>query len=86
MLTFVLSELPYSLSRNSLQKDLTEDRPIWILSSYGPGRDAPGQLFGGHMIEQSFEEIRLHYLKGMLSGNPQPAVSVLQPDVPFAVR
>ena len=70
-----LPELPYNLSKDGLEKDLTEpERPTWILSAYGPGRDAPDQLFGGYPIEQSFEEIRLHYMQGQLAGNPQGAV------------
>ncbi|KAH8890507.1 hypothetical protein GQ53DRAFT_747536 [Thozetella sp. PMI_491] len=72
-------ELPYLLSKDALQKDLTEpERPKWILSAFGPGKDAPEQLFGGYPIEQSFEEIRLHYLQGQLSGNPQGALSEIE--------
>lgn len=32
-------------------------------------------LFGGYPREQSYEEIRLHYMQGELAGNPQGAVS-----------
>lgn len=64
----------FSLSKETIQKDLTEERPSWILSAYGPGRDAPEQLWGGYPIEQSFEEMRLHYMMGKASGNPQGAV------------
>ncbi|KAJ9145366.1 Nucleoporin AMO1 [Pleurostoma richardsiae] len=69
------AEIPYHLSRESILKDLTEERPKWVLSSYGPGRDAPEQLFGGYPREQSFEEIRMHFLSGAASGNPQAAVN-----------
>lgn len=65
----------FSLSKDTIQKDLAEERPSWILSAYGPGRDAPEQLWGGYPIEQSFEEIRLHYMMGEASGNAQGAVS-----------
>jgi len=64
----------FSLSKDTIQKDLAEERPAWILSAYGPGRDAPEQLWGGYPIEQSFEEIRLHYMTGEASGNAQGAV------------
>lgn len=64
----------FSLSKDTIQKDLAEERPSWILSAYGPGRDAPEQLWGGYPIEQSFEEIRLHYMMGEASGNAQGAV------------
>lgn len=64
----------FSLSKDTIQKDLVEERPSWILSAYGPGRDAPEQLWGGYPIEQSFEEIRLHYMMGETSGNAQGAV------------
>lgn len=65
----------YSLNKDTIYKDLTEERPSWILSAYGPGRDAPEQLWGGYPIEQSFEEARLHFMMGQMAGNPQGAVS-----------
>lgn len=65
----------YSLNPETIVKDLTEERPQWILSAYGPGRDAPEQLWGGS-VEQSFEEMRLHFEMGAASGNPQGAVSL----------
>ncbi|KAL1847002.1 hypothetical protein Daus18300_014079 [Diaporthe australafricana] len=68
----------FSLSKDTIQKDLAEERPSWLLSAYGPGRDAPEQLWGGYPIEQSFEEIRLHYMMGEASGNPQGALSEIQ--------
>ncbi|KAI8219928.1 Nucleoporin AMO1 [Colletotrichum sp. SAR 10_86] len=66
--------LPYMLSKETIEKDLTSEQPQWILSAYGPGRDAPEQLFGGPMREQSFEEMRLHHVMATASGNPQQAV------------
>ncbi|KAJ2898391.1 hypothetical protein MKZ38_003943 [Zalerion maritima] len=51
----------FSISREAIQTDLTTERPQWILSAYGPGRDTPEQLFGGYPREQSFEEARLFY-------------------------
>jgi nucleoporin NUP42 len=53
---------------------LKSEAPQWILSAYAPGRDAPEQLFGGYPREQSFEEMRLHYLTGKAAGTEQQAV------------
>lgn len=61
--------------KDVIQRDLADERPAWILSAYGPGKDAPEQLFGGYPREQSPEEIRLHYMQGLMTGNPQGAVS-----------
>ena len=62
---------PYKITKDGLKLDLADERPPWILSSYGPGKDAPEQLFGGYPREQSLEEVRL-YVMG--SANPQQAV------------
>ncbi|KUI66138.1 Nucleoporin AMO1 [Cytospora mali] len=69
---------PFSLHKDTIQKDLAEERPSWLLSAYGPGRDAPEQLWGGYPVEQSFEEMRLHYITGEASGNAQGALSDIQ--------
>lgn len=61
----------YKLSKESIKVDLAEERPSWILSCYGPGKDAPEQLFGGFPREQSLEEVMV-YIKG--SANQQQAV------------
>lgn len=71
-------DIPFSLSKDTIQIDLTTDRPQWILSAYGPGRDAPEQLFGGFPREQSFEEIRLLYEEGAAMGNAQAALSQIE--------
>ncbi|KAK1673253.1 hypothetical protein BDP55DRAFT_614424 [Colletotrichum godetiae] len=70
--------LPYSLSKEAIEKDLTSEAPQWILSAYGPGRDAPEQLFGGNLREQSFEEMRLVHMMATASGNPQQALNQAQ--------
>ncbi|PSR80488.1 Hydantoinase B/oxoprolinase-domain-containing protein [Coniella lustricola] len=67
----------YYLDRDAIVKDLTEELPSWIMSAYGPGRDAPEQLWGGP-IEQSFEEMRLHFTMGAEAGNPQGALNDIQ--------
>ena len=51
---------------------------MWILSSYGPGRDAPLQLFGGYPREQSFEELRLHHYVLAAAGNQGQAIQEAQ--------
>lgn len=68
------STIPYGLDKKAIISDLTTERPQWILSAYGPGRQAPAQLFGGPLREQSFEEMRLAHYMGMAAGNPQQAV------------
>ncbi|KEZ38897.1 hypothetical protein SAPIO_CDS10212 [Scedosporium apiospermum] len=69
---------PYSLSKDTIEKDLTSEPPTWILSCYGPGRDAPEQLFGGYPREQSTDEIRLHYEKAVQAGKQQQALQEIQ--------
>ncbi|KAL2130085.1 hypothetical protein VTI74DRAFT_6923 [Chaetomium olivicolor] len=70
---------PYpGLTPETIQKDLSSEVPQWILSCYGPGRDAPEQLWGGYPREQSFEEIRLHFMMGAMAGNPQGALNDIQ--------
>ena len=66
--------LPFQVSRDGIRADLETERPQWPFSAYGPGRDAPRQLFGGFPLEQSFEEMRVMYYMAQSQGNPQPAV------------
>jgi nucleoporin NUP42 len=66
--------VPFSLDKSQIITDLSSEKPQWILSAYGPGRQAPAQLFGGQMREQSFEEMRLLHCMASSSGNPQQAV------------
>ncbi|KAI1462927.1 uncharacterized protein F4812DRAFT_293617 [Daldinia caldariorum] len=65
-------ENPYKISTDIIRQDLGPEKPSWLLSCYGPGRDAPEQLFGGHPREQSPEEVML-YIRG--SSNQQQAMS-----------
>lgn len=64
----------FTISKETIQKDLTNELPQWILSSYSGGRDTPEQLFGGPIREQSFEEMKLHHVLAEAAGNPQKAV------------
>ncbi|KAH6966323.1 hypothetical protein EDB82DRAFT_515506 [Fusarium venenatum] len=68
----------YNINADTIEKDLTTEVPQWILSAYAPGRDAPGQLFGGFPREQSFEELRLHFMMGKASGNEQQVLNEAQ--------
>lgn len=52
--------------------------PEWIFSAYGPGRNAPRQLFGGPQREQSFEELRLRHYEAAAAGNIEVAVQEAQ--------
>lgn len=61
-----------------MKNDLTTGRPIYPLSCYGPGRDAPRQLIEGP-VEISPEELRVRYYTQRLAGNEAGAVSILQP-------
>ncbi|KAL9613077.1 MAG: hypothetical protein Q9167_002376 [Letrouitia subvulpina] len=68
----------YNLDKSIITKDLSDERPLYILSSYGPGRDAPQQLFGGQPREQSFEELRFRHHELAASGNEQQAIQEAQ--------
>lgn len=64
----------YQLDKAAITVDLSSERPLWPLSAYGPGREAPAQLFGGPIREQSFEEMRLRHYMAVVAGKPQEAV------------
>ena len=66
---------PFQLEKAAIIVDLSSEKPQWPLSAYGPGRQAPEQLFGGPNREQSFEEMRLKHYMGVAAGNMQGAVS-----------
>lgn len=63
----------FSVTTEAIKLELTDERPTWPLSSYGPGRDAPRQLLDAE-FEQSPEEMRvLHYI-ALANGNAQETV------------
>ncbi|KAL9058992.1 MAG: hypothetical protein Q9206_001670 [Seirophora lacunosa] len=72
------ADLPYHLDKDIISKDLTNERPLYILSAYGPGRDAPQQLFGGQLRERSFEELRLRHYELASAGNQPQAIQEAQ--------
>lgn len=47
----------YTVSSETIKTDLTKERPIWVLSSYAPGKDPPAQLIDNKDI--SPEEMRV---------------------------
>jgi nucleoporin NUP42 len=68
------SKPSYNLDKNDIRNDLTGQRPIYPLSSYGPGKDAPRQLIEGP-VDISPEELRLRYYTLRDAGNESGAVS-----------
>ncbi|OKL58214.1 hypothetical protein UA08_06472 [Talaromyces atroroseus] len=70
----------YHVTADGIQSDLTigKDRPAWIFSAYGPGKNAPRQLFGGPSREQSFEEMRLRHYEATAAGNMNQAIQEAQ--------
>ncbi|KAH1639568.1 hypothetical protein KXX39_003733 [Aspergillus fumigatus] len=74
------SHLSYGITAEDIKADLTAGKglPEWIFSAYGPGRNAPRQLFGGPQREQSFEELRLRHYEAAAAGNIEVAVQEAQ--------
>jgi len=67
----------YALSAKHLEDELLYERPMWLMSSFGPGVDPPIQLFGGYPLEQSMEEVRVQHYLAMAMGNGfEQAVSI----------
>ncbi|KAF2459585.1 hypothetical protein BDY21DRAFT_362290 [Lineolata rhizophorae] len=71
-----LDNLPYLIVPDAIETDLRFERPLWPCSAYGPGRDAPRQLFGGYPIELSPEELRAMFYKGMSQGDTAQAIQL----------
>lgn len=65
----------FHLNKDDIKDDLSNNRPIYPLSCYGPGRDAPRQLIEGP-VEISPEELRLRYYSQREAGNEAAAVRV----------
>lgn len=65
----------FSLDKDAIQIDLAKERPIYPLSCYGPGKDAPRQLIEGP-VEISPEELRSRYYTLRAAGNEPTAVSL----------
>jgi hypothetical protein len=59
-----------------MNQDLSSQRPIYPLSCYGPGRDAPRQLIEGP-VEVSPEELRSRYYLARAAGQEVTAVRII---------
>jgi nucleoporin NUP42 len=64
----------FGLGKDEIKGDLTDQRPVYPLSCYGPGKDAPRQLIEGS-VEVSPEELRLRYYACRAAGNEAAGVS-----------
>ncbi|CAI6338785.1 unnamed protein product [Periconia digitata] len=62
----------FNLDDGVIKSDLTNERPIYPISCYGPGRDAPRQLIEGP-VEVSPEELRSRYYLARRTGNEMAA-------------
>lgn len=74
----LISSSRYSLDKEIITNDLSKERPLWILSAYGPGKLSPLQLFGGPLRELSFEELRLRHYELASIGNEHQAIQEAQ--------
>jgi nucleoporin NUP42 len=54
-------------SREGIKLDLTTERPYYVLSSYGPGKNEPSLIKGQDL---SPEELRLQFYKARAANNP----------------
>ena len=68
----------YKLDKVTITNDLSKEKPQWILSAYGPSREAPRQVFGGFPREQSFEELRYCHYHLAAQGRPEQAIQEAQ--------
>lgn len=75
------------LNEDDIRNDLTNTRPKWILSAYGPGKEPPASLFVEN--EYSPEEVRWRFYeqqaKGHADAADQEAMKVWN-DADFAMR
>ena len=62
----------FTVSGETINSDLTKERPIWRLSSYAPGRDPPAQLVDGKDV--SPEEMRVREYELNMRGMGQQFV------------
>ncbi|KAF2198771.1 hypothetical protein GQ43DRAFT_483027 [Delitschia confertaspora ATCC 74209] len=62
------SQYRYHLQPEMIKYDLKDDRPLWPLGAYAPGRNPPRQLIEGP-VEMSPEELRVRYYVAKASGN-----------------
>lgn len=72
----------FHMEADDIKNDLTGQRPVYPLSCYGPGRDAPRQLIEGP-VEISPDELRSRYYTLRLAGNETQAVSIRPFETPL---
>jgi len=77
-MTWLIGLARYKLDKATIVNDLSKERPQWILSAYGAGREAPIQLFGGLPREQSFEELRVRHYELLAQGRQQEVIQEAQ--------
>jgi nucleoporin NUP42 len=56
-----------AFSAESIKQDLTTERPLWALTSYGPAKNEPNLIAG---IDLSQEELRWEYVQAVKANNP----------------
>jgi nucleoporin NUP42 len=61
-------------SANSIRNDLTNEKPIWPYTSYGPSKGEPNLISGQDV---SFEELRAEFMKAKQANNPSQYVCQL---------
>lgn len=69
------TRLPLSLipfSRDTMKSDLSSDKPLWPLSSYGPAKFEPNIVAG---LDESMEELRVRAALALNAGNSNDYVS-----------
>ena len=64
----------YGVTQETIETDLRLERPQWLMSCYGPGKDPAVQLLGGYPLEQSFEEVRAEHYLAITAGDSQAGV------------
>lgn len=70
----LLTCLSFSYSAESINTDLTTDRPTWPLSSFGPAKNEPNLLDG---LDVSPEELQLKFYEARQLNDPSKYVCLL---------
>lgn len=61
------------ISTDTIQRDLTLEKPLWPLTSYGPAKHAPTIIQG---LDESPEELRVKAVSALQSGSSAEYVSL----------
>lgn len=65
-------------SQDSLKSDLTSDKPLWPLSTFGPAKYEPNLVSN---FDESMEELRLRAVIALKAGNVNEYVELLSNDL-----